>query len=124
MLHAKDCTHLTANDWAGIAAKIIKLKDGEKLLLAVSDEHTGGVTSCMPEVKQVIDGFARHAAIVLLNGDDFEFESPTAFITTLQEIQKRFTHLRGPDHRKALCNEAATILRQKVADDITALTAL
>jgi hypothetical protein len=123
MLHAKDCAHLTAKDWAGIAAKIIKLKGDEKLLLAVSDEHAGGVTSCMPEVKQALDGFASQASILLMNGDDYEYESPAAFKEAVALLQKRFP-ARGADYRQAMLETAEEILHQKVKDDIAALTAL
>ena len=121
MLHAKDCAHLTAKDWTGIVAKIVKLKEGESLLLAVSDGHEGGVTSCVPEVKQVIAGFAQHAKIVLLNGDDFEYESPSSFMDQLQEIKDRHSHLRGDDYKNALRHEVESILHQKVAEDIAGL---
>jgi hypothetical protein len=123
MLQAKDCAHLTAKDWAGIAAKIIKLKEGEQLLLAVSDGHEGGVTSCMPEVKQALDGFSSQANILLMNGDDFEYESPLAFKEAAAELYKRFP-ARGADYKKAMLETAEAVLHQKVKDDIAVLTTL
>ena len=124
MLTAKDCAHLNADDWAGIAAKILKLKKDEKLLVSISDEHMGGVTSCMPDVKPVIDGFAKHSQIMLLNGDDFEYESPIAFIQKMPELKERFGHLGAAAYREALVTEAEAVLHQKVAEDIETLRAL
>ena len=124
MLAAKDYTHVGAQDWARIAAKALKLKDGEKLLLAVSDEHSGGVTSCMPEVKHVLAGFAQHANIMLLNGDDFEYESPTLFTRAMQEVDARFPQKTGPTYRLALIEAAERVLHEKVAADVATLTAL
>lgn len=123
MLHAKDCAHLTAKDWAGIAKKIIKLQNDEQLLLAVSDEHSGGVTSCMPEVKYALEGFATHANILLMNGDDFEYESPLAFKEAIAELEKKYP-ARGADFRRAMLETAERILHEKVRDDIEVLRTL
>lgn len=122
MLYANDCAHLDAKDWSKIAAKIIKLKKGEKLLFAISDEHSGGVTSCMPEMKPVIDGFASQADIWLMNGDNFEYESPTAFMQAMEELKQRQPFLTGKALKEKLLLLAETVLHQKVSEDIATLT--
>jgi uncharacterized spore protein YtfJ len=124
MLHTKECAHLNADDWAGIVSKILRPKEGETFLMAVSDGHAGGVTSCMPEVKDVINGCAQHASILLLNGDDFEYESPAAFLSTIDELKTRYHHLKGSKYKEALREEAEAVLHQKVAEDIATLELL
>ncbi len=124
MLYARDCAHLTADDWEKISARLIDLKPGEKLLVAVSDEHAGGVTSCMPEAKAAVDGFERNANILLLNGDNFEYESPAAFINKFERTKARLTHLGRKEYKQALREEAEAVLKRKEWDDISTLRAM
>lgn len=127
MLYARDCTHLTARDWTNIAGKLLHLEQGEKLLVAVSDEHAGGITSCMNQVKPVIEGFAAHADILLLNGDNFEYESPAAFQPKILELQTQFPDKKARNSKQyqhALQQAAEETLHQKVDEDIAALNAL
>lgn len=122
MLLAKDFAHLKEKDWAKIAAKLLKPKKGEHILLSVSDEHAGGVTSCMPQAKAAIDGFAAHADVMLMNGDDFEYESPQAFEAAMAAVQQRFGDIRhGADYQAALQAEAERVLHEKVTEDIGTL---
>ncbi|MBY0406889.1 MAG: hypothetical protein K2Q01_04305, partial [Rickettsiales bacterium] len=106
---------------AEIFKKIYKLKDSEKLVLAVSDEHAGGFTSCMPEAKAAIDGMAAHAHTVLMNGDDFEYESPKAFLDRMPEFQKKYGHLGSAAYKEALHKEAVAVLHTKVTEDIASI---
>lgn len=123
MLLANDCKGVTADDWAEIADRILKRKEGEQFLLAVSDEHSGGVTSCIEDVKSVLGGFGQQAGRILLNGDDFEYES----IASLQKVVEDMKGENGkltPEQMEQLPAIASDLLHAKVKEDIAVLEKL
>lgn len=121
MLKPTDYSHLTAKNWADIAKKLLGLKEDQKLIMAVSDEHEGGVTSKIPDVKNVLLGFAQKADILLLNGDDYEYESPTALARTIRDLMDKYKHLPPAESRQELLKETVQILKNKVDEDISNL---
>ena len=111
MLRPAEYEHLTPNDWEIIARKLLKLKDGQQLIMFSSDEHEGGTTSFMPQVGKVLEGFGRCAAVWVKNGDNYEYETPMELKTAVK---------KGGGNG-ALQEIAADILRRKISEDIAGL---
>src|SRR5579883_1667157 len=113
MLHPAKYEDLTAGDWEKIAHKLLKLKEGQQVIMISSDEHEGGTTSFMPEVGRILEGFGRCAAVWVKNGDNFEYETPSALKGAVEAF--------GRKDYPALLKAAKEVLGTKIEEDIAAL---